>query len=132
MPHLDYADVVWDNCTDRMSNELEALHLDAIRTITGAVRGTSHNKLYYESGLVSLKERRRRHKLTMYFKIVNNLAPTYINKYLPPLVSSLNPYHRRNPLERQVPQFKTSLYEESFFVSTTYQWNELPGNWKKN
>ena len=132
LPHLDYADVIWDNCTDRLSDELESLHLDAIRTIIGAVRGTSHIKLYNESGFVTLKERRRRHKLVMYFKIVKGLAPNYISEYLPPLVSSLNPrYHHRYPLERKVPEFRTSLYESSFFISTTYLWNELPEHYKE-
>ena len=130
LPHIEYADVVWDNCTDRLADELESLHLDAIRTITGAVRGTSHIKLYHESGIVPLKERRRRHKLMTYFKITNGLAPAYVNEYLPPLVSSINPYHRRNPLERSVPHFSTTLYQQSFFISTTYLWNELPENCK--
>lgn len=131
LPHLDYADVIWDNCTDRLSNELESLHLDALRTIVGAVRGTSHIKLYNESGFMSLTERRRRHKLIMYFKIASGLAPDYITQYLPPLVSSTNPYHRRNPLERKIPNFATTLYQDSFFISTTYLWNALPDNIKQ-
>ena len=63
LPHFDYADFLWDNCSETLSDELEKLNLDAIRTITGAVRGTSHHKLYEESGILPLKERRRRHKL---------------------------------------------------------------------
>ena len=131
LPHLDYADAVWDNCTNGLADELESLHLDAIRTILGAVRGTSHAKLYSESGFVSLKERRRRHKLVIYFKALNGLTPSYLANYLPPLVSSINPYcTRRNPLERAIPLFKTALYENSFFISTTYLWNDLPDNYK--
>ena len=130
LPHFDYADVVWDNCTEALSTELESLHLDAIRTIIGAVRGTSHAKLYRESGFVTLKERRRRHKLVLYYKMVHGLVPNYLAQRTPPLVSSVNPYHRRNPLERVVPIFKNTLYEHSFFVSTTYLWNELPDSYK--
>ena len=29
-----------------------------------------------------------------------------------------------------MPSFKTTLYQNSFFVSTTYLWNELPDNYK--
>ena len=126
LPHLDYADVIWNNCTDRLAMSLETLHLDAIRTIIGAVRGTSHNKLYTESGFLTLKERRERHKLILYFKIINGLAPAYIERYLPPTVAATNPYHRRNPLERQIPKCNNTLFEESFFISTTYLWNSLP------
>ena len=131
LPHFDYADVVWDNCTDRLCDELESLHLDAIRTIIGAVRGTSHAKLYSESGFISLKERRRRHKLITYFKALNGFTPGYLTNYIPPLASSINPYPTRSsPLARAIPLYKTTLYEHSFFISTTYLWNELPDNYK--
>ena len=33
LPHFDYADVLWDNCTLELSDNLEALHLDARRTM---------------------------------------------------------------------------------------------------
>ena len=49
LPHFDYADALWDNCTIALSEMLENLNLEAIRTITGSVRGTSHHKLYKES-----------------------------------------------------------------------------------
>ena len=42
LPQLDYADVIWDNCSIKLAEELESVHLDAIKTIIGAVRGTSH------------------------------------------------------------------------------------------
>ena len=45
LPLFDYADVVWDNCAIKLADELEQLHLDAIRAITGAVRGTSQQSL---------------------------------------------------------------------------------------
>ena len=57
-----------DNCTETQSNMLENLHLEAIRIITGGVRGTSPKKLYEESGFCTLKERRRRHNLLMFKK----------------------------------------------------------------
>jgi hypothetical protein len=126
LPQLDYADVVWNNCSQKLSEDLESLQLDAIRTITGAVRGTSHQKLYNDSGYVTLKERRLRHKIIMYHKIVHEKTPTYLNAHIPPLVSSINPYHRRRPLQRQVPQHKTEVYKQSFFPSTTILWNDLP------
>ena len=94
MPHFDFSDVIWDNCTDHQSEALEALHLDALRTIVGTVRGTSHQKLYAESGFIPLKERRKRHKIMLYSKIVNGIVPTYLKNRLPDLVANINPYHR--------------------------------------
>ena len=125
MPHFDFSDVVWDNCPCDLTEDLENLHLDALRTIVGAVRGTSHQKLYDESGFTSLKTRRLRHKLILFFKIVNGNVPNYLHQLLPPLVASTNPYHARNPLERRIPFCRTELYKNSFFPSTTKAWNDL-------
>ena len=50
LPLFDYADIIWDNCTVVQSISLENLHIEALRIITGSVRGTSHQKLYNESG----------------------------------------------------------------------------------
>ena len=126
LPIFDYADVLWDNCTDTQANTLETLHLEAIRIIIGGVRGTSHEKLYKESGFCSLKERRKRHKLIQFHKIVNGKCPQYLQDLLPSLVSEVNPYHRRRPLDRIVPRSKTEIHRKSFFPSTTHLWNSLP------
>mgnify|MGYP006286749693 CR=1 FL=1 len=69
LPHFDYADVIWDNCTEEQANSLENLHLEALRIIVGAIRGTSHQKLYEESGFCPLKERRKRHKIVYYYNL---------------------------------------------------------------
>ena len=79
LPHLDYSDVIWDNCSATLANELEKLHLEALRIITGSVRGTSHEKLYKESGFVTLQARRDRHKLIVFYKIVPRITPNISN-----------------------------------------------------
>ena len=132
LPHFDYCDALWDNCTEALSDELENLNLDAIRTVLGAVRGTSHHKLYSESGLLPLKERRNRHKLILFYKIIKGLTPTYLKDRLPPLVTTVNPYHRRNPLDRYVPFCRLKTYKESFFPSTSLAWNALPDHIKQS
>ena len=132
MPHFDFSDVIWDNCTNEQADALETLHLDALRTIIGTVRGTSHHKLYKESGFTSLKERRKRHKIILYSKIVHGSVPTYMSNRLPNLVADINPYHRRRPLERQIPRCRLQIYKSSFFPSTTALWNDLPDNVKQS
>ena len=102
LPLFDYADIVWDNRTDTHSKMLGNLHLAAIRIIIGGIRGTSHQKLYKKSGFCTLKEKRKRHKLLMFHKMILGL--------LLPLVAHINPYHRRRPLERDVTTCKTELY----------------------
>ena len=126
LPVLDYGDIIWDNCTEILSNKLEEVQLDALRTISGSVRGTSHAKLYHETGFIPLKERRKRHKLLLFFKFVNNMLPAHINRKFPELVSDTNPYHRRRPNDRTIPFSRTTLYQNSYFPSATTCWNELP------
>ena len=120
LPHLDYADVVWDNCTEFLSNTLECLHLEALRIITGSVKGTSHLKLYEESGFCSLQERRRRHKLLTFKKITFGMCPSYLFELLPPLVSYTNPYHRRRLSNVWYPHLRQNYTEIHSFRPQLY------------
>ena len=107
---------------------LENLHLEAIIIITGGIRGTSHQKLYEESGFCALKERRKRHKLLMFRKMILGLCLRYVSDLLPPLLTHINPDHRRRPLERNVTTCKTELYRNSLIPSATAEWNSLPNS----
>ena len=58
-PHLDYGDVIYDQPNiSRLSDKIESVQYNAALAITGAIRGTSKEKLYQELGLESLKDRR--------------------------------------------------------------------------
>ena len=37
-PVLEYADVVWDNCTQYEENELEKIQIEAARIVTGSTK----------------------------------------------------------------------------------------------
>ena len=58
-PHLDYGDVIYDQPNNsRLSDKIESVQYNAALAITGAIRGTSKEKLHQELGLQSLKDRR--------------------------------------------------------------------------
>ena len=115
--------------TNTQSNTLENLHLEAMRIIIGSVQGTNYQKLYgNESGFCTLKERRKRHKLIQFHKMINNTCPDYLSDLVPSLVSATYPYHRRQPYGRTIPSFRTELYRNSFSPSSTLPWNSLPAN----
>ena len=103
LPYFDYADVIWDNCTTRLSKEFEHLHVDAIKTMTGTVRGRSRQSLYEKSRFLTLPERRCRRKVILYHMIMNGDTPSYLEALLPALVSSVNPHHKRRRYERLIP-----------------------------
>ena len=51
-PNLDYADVLYDqHSNDAFSSELETVQYNAALAITGAIKGTSREKLCQELGL---------------------------------------------------------------------------------
>ena len=128
LPLFRNADIIWNIWNNRSIHFTWNLHLEPLRIITGSVRGTSHQKLYNESGFCTLKERRKRHKLIHLYKIINNACPDYLSDVLPPLASTANPYHRRRPYEKIILPFRTELYWNSLFPSTTLLWNNLPVN----
>ena len=48
-PHLDYVDIIYDK-PNNMNNKIEILQYNAALAITGAIRGSSKEKLYFGSG----------------------------------------------------------------------------------
>ena len=49
-PLLEYADVIWDNCTQYEVNELQKLQNEAARIVTGATKLVFINSIYLETG----------------------------------------------------------------------------------
>ena len=72
-PLLEYADVIWDNCTQYEKNELEKIQIETARIATGATKLVSINNLYKEICWDTLQKRRVDHKLTLFFKMYNNI-----------------------------------------------------------
>ena len=58
-PHLDYGDIVYDQPNNSsLSEKIESLQYNAALAITGAIKGSSKEKLCQELGFASLKDRR--------------------------------------------------------------------------
>ena len=58
-PHLDYGDIIYDKAyNSSFHKNLEKIQYNSAIAITGAIRGTSKEKLYQELGLESLEKRR--------------------------------------------------------------------------
>ena len=52
--------------------------------MTGAIRGTSSEKLFQELGLESLKSRRWFRKLYLFYKIFHKKSPSNLFQLIPP------------------------------------------------
>ena len=88
-PHLDYGDVIYDQPNNsRLSDKIESVQYNAALAITGAIRGTSKEKLYQELGLESLKDRRWLRRMSYLYKIISTKLSPYLYELIPPLLSS--------------------------------------------
>ena len=67
-PLLEYADVVWDNCTQHEVNDLEKIQNEAARIVSGATKLVSINSLSLETGWETLSSRRKKHKLQLFLR----------------------------------------------------------------
>ncbi len=124
-PILEYGDTVFDDNSVLLSQRLEAIQLDAARTCTGAFLSTNSISLLDELGWNSLAERRKNHKLILYYKISNGLTPRYLQEHLPPRVAEISNYPLRNAHNRSLVPTRTARYKSSFFPSTASLWNNL-------
>ena len=96
--------------------------------MTGAIRGTSKEKLYQELGLESLQLRRWYRKLGMFYKIFKSQSPQYLFKLIPEKTSS---YLTRNADNIPLFNIKHNFYKNSFFASSIIEWNNLDPNLRK-
>ena len=95
-PLLEYGDIIWDNCLQSEKQELKKIQIEAARIATGATKLVSIAALYREIRWDSLDERRRKHKLTLFYKMTNALAPLYLSSLVPQTVSNVSRYNLRN------------------------------------
>ena len=122
-PHLDYGDVIYDQPqNDSFCKRIESVQYNAALAITGAIKGSSRERLYHELGLESLSDRRWYRRLTYFFKIVSLKSPTYLSHLLPANQQSYNPI--RNNLFRNF-MTHTNYFKNSFFPFCVSEWNKL-------
>ena len=125
-PLLNYSDAVRDNASTESKKQLEAVHNEAARIITGATKLCSISNLLSDLGWESLQARRTKHKLIIFYKIINSLTPEYLQSLIPPMVQNTTSYNLRNSSDLRNIQARTNIFYNSFLPSTIRAWNELP------
>ena len=87
--------------------------------ITGALRGTSREKVYSEPGLESLQDRRWYRTLCFF---LNNMSPKYLSDIIP---STTRRYSSRNENNIPLVRVNNNYFMNTFFSSTITEWNKL-------
>ena len=103
--------------------KLESVQYSAALAITGAWRRTSREKLYLDLGWESLSLCRWSRRLTLFYKVINNLTPDYTRDPLPPLHQVQYSFHERDTIGQI--RARTEKYISSFYPHCLSEWNEL-------
>ena len=81
---MDYGDIIYDQPqNESFCEKIESVQYKAALAITGAIHGTSYEKIYQELGLESLKSRRWYRLLSFMFKTMKKEAPNYLLNWTP-------------------------------------------------
>ena len=112
-PLLDYADMIYDQPSNAsFSKRIESVQCNAAIAITGAIIGSSREKLYQELGLEYLYRRRWARRLCLLYKVFSTGQPSYIYDLLPPLRSSRQHVNSFNIVTCKSEYFKNSFIDE--------------------
>ena len=121
--HFDYADIIYDQPhNDSFCDRIESVQYNAALAITGAIKGTSRERLYQELGIESLQDRRWYRRLIYFFNIINGNSPDYLRSLLPGKQCSYNQV--RGTLIRNF-RINTEYFKNSFFPYCIEEWNKL-------
>ena len=81
-PLLEYANVLWDNCTIYEVNEQEKIQHEAARIVSGTTKLVSINSLLLETGWETLVSRRKNTNFSYFVKCeMVSVLNTYLLKY---------------------------------------------------
>ena len=125
-PLLEYADIVWSNCTIEEGNALESVQTEAARIILGVTKLCNITKMYDDLNWERLETRRRHHRLILFYKMKNGLSPNFLSTLIPQQVTESSSYNLRNAQDYHPIFARTSLYRNSFLPSVIRDWNNLP------
>ena len=124
-PHLDYGDIIYDKAyNESFHAKLESLQYNASLAITGAIKGSSTEKIYEELGLETLKSRRWYRKMSFLYKVLKNESPSYLFQNIP---NAQRQSHRQTRNSGKIPSIfvKHDYFKNSFFPSAIIEWNKL-------
>ena len=123
-PKMEYAATVWDPPSKTSINKLERVQRRAARFVLNYYSHySSVNQMLKTLNWPTLQVRRTVSKITLMYKIVNNLVAVP-HSYLPPFLTT--PSRTSHLLSFQRPYTRTTYYSQSFFPSTIVLWNRLP------
>ena len=93
---------------------------------TGATKLVSLNTLYSEIRWETLEQRRKNHRLTLFYKMRYSLTPQYLSSLVPESISNVSNYNLRHSNNLRGINARTTQYQQSFLPTAIKEWNNLP------
>ena len=115
--------MIFDQADNKSFHEkLEYFQYNALLFITGAIRGTSKEKLYQELGFKSLQHRCWFRKLCTFYKIFKNQFPRNLYELLP---IKTTPHNTGSCINLSLFYIRPNFFKYSFSPSAVIEWKNL-------
>ena len=122
-PILEYSSPVWDPHLQKDTDCLEKVQRRCARfAFQEFSRESSMSSMMHTLQWESLAERRAKAKVTMLYRIANNLVALPLNQYLKPSATNT----RGHDYRLFIPYCRTNTLRHSFFPDAARLWNKLP------
>ena len=127
-PCLEYASIVWDNCSVSDSRRLGRFQLSVARAVMHQRRRPTlcQSKMLELLGWPTLARRHRRAKLTYSWKLMNNLGPPGLLSRVPKSASQQCGYSLHKAAIVELPACSSAPFLSSCIPSSCILWNSLP------
>ena len=125
-PHLDYGDILYDKPGNlNFESKIEKVQYKACIAITGAIQGTSRERLYDELSLMPLSKRRWYNKLIFFYKIVNGILPDYLHSCIGFFSQNKYPLRSVSSGKLKCIPSRTKSFSKTCFPLCIEEWNKL-------
>ena len=112
-PVLEYASVLFDNCSVCDNLKIESCQRTTALICTGAMRRTETKLLLEYLRWDSLEDRRKIFKTSLFYKIIHNQAPLYLSRNI--TFKQPQTHTLRNTQTINFPRCRLEAYKKSFF-----------------
>ena len=102
--------------------KMETIQYNPVLAITGAIRGSSREKLYQQLGLETLQQWRCYRKLCCFYKILKSQSPKYLYSIIP--IHNMS-YRTRQCNKVPAINVKHDFFKNTFSPPTIMEWNKL-------
>ena len=125
IPHFSYGDVIWGGCGQVNAKRLQTTQNYAVKSMLGMRKSDSASEALSQLKLLNLTQRRQVHEAVFVHKALINKHPDNINKMYGAQLPKSNTRAAATK-KLNLPNHRTSKYQQSTLFRTTRTWNSLP------